>query len=98
MERLTYRADAEYSERFTGARRPLYELGMRPARWRPLQLPDRSQIHALVLARAWITAVAAPIMTPICRASWSACCIPRGYGVVSINRWARFDHAAVWLS
>ncbi|GAA1230080.1 AMP-binding protein [Pseudonocardia alaniniphila] len=62
VERLTYREYAEYVDRFAVA---LYQLGVRPGEVVALQLPNRWQLNALVLACVRIGAVVAPIMTTI---------------------------------
>ncbi|GAA1329127.1 cyclohexanecarboxylate-CoA ligase [Pseudonocardia xinjiangensis] len=92
VERLTYREYADYVDRFAGA---LYELGVRPGRVVALQLPNRWQVNALVLACARIGAVVAPIMTTIRPHELERVLHRLGAAVcVTIDRWAGFAHAA----
>jgi cyclohexanecarboxylate-CoA ligase len=90
--RLTYREYAEHVERFAGA---LYELEVRPGGVVAIQLPDRWQVNALLLASARIGAVSAPIMTTIRPRELERVLRRTGAEVcVTVNRWAGFDHSS----
>jgi cyclohexanecarboxylate-CoA ligase len=89
---LTYQEYAEWVERFAAA---LYELGVRPGQVVAAQLPNWWQLSVLMLACARVGAVFAPIMTNIRPAE-----LERILGrlpvtvCVTVDRWAKFDHAA----
>ncbi|GAA1326491.1 AMP-binding protein [Pseudonocardia xinjiangensis] len=92
MVRLTYREYAEWVDRFAGA---LYELGLRPGQVVAIQLPNRWQVPALLLACARIGAVLAPVMTTIRARELERVLHRTGAQVcITIDRWAGFDHAA----
>jgi cyclohexanecarboxylate-CoA ligase len=91
--RLTYREYAEHVERFAGA---LYELGVRPGGVVAIQVPNRWQVNALLLACARIGAVFAPIMTTIRQRELERVLRRTGAEVcVTVDRWAGFDHSSV---
>jgi cyclohexanecarboxylate-CoA ligase len=92
MVRVTYREYAEWVDRFTGA---LYELGVRPGQVVAVQLPNRWQVPALLLACARIGAVLAPMMTTIRARELERVLHRTGAQVcITIDRWAGFDHAS----
>lgn len=91
--RLTYAQYATYVERFSGA---LYDLGVRPGRVVAVQLPNRWQTSALMLAVIRAGAILAPIATSLRpRELERVLRRLRATVCVTTDQWDGFEHSAV---